>query len=229
MALKLLNPGLRPLGQFDYDDDAPALVGGEYVEIQADNLGAAEGYAADVGAMVGGVGAAGLWARSTGIANFATSSRTAGRTGGLADEGSTEYGTLFGDIIGGNAGRMTQFGTAGGSVVVGPDTDTASGKVTVFAQEGLYGVTTDAGGDTTGDGASDLVGAATNAQLQASDGNGGGADRLGGLTTAAEGQRVAIYVSAVSDTSLVSTTARAVGDAAIVEYHAVFYVGNASA
>jgi len=226
MALKLLNPGLRPLGQFDYDDDAPALVGGEYVEIQADNLAAAEGYAADVGALVGGGGAL---TGATGIVNFATSSRTAGNFGGLADEGSTEYGTLFGDIIGGNAGRMTQFGTAGGSVVVGPDTDTASGKVTVFAQEGLYGVTTDAGGDSGGAGASDLVGLAANTPLQASDGNGGGADRLGGLTNAAEGQRVAIYVSAVSDTSLVSTTARAVGDAAITEYHAVFYVGNASA
>jgi hypothetical protein len=221
MALKLLNPGLRPLGQFDLDDDAPAaLVGGEYVELQADNVAAVEGYAADVGALVGADG---------GIVNFTPASRTAVRFGGLADEGGAEYGTLFGDIIGGNAGRMTQFGTAGGSVVVGPDTDTASGKVTVWAQEGLYGVTADAGGDNAGAGASDLIGLAANDQLQASNGDGGGADRLGGLTDAAEGQRVAIYVSAVSDTSLVSTTARAVGDAAITEHHAIFYVGNASA
>ncbi len=220
MALKLLNPGLRPLGQFDLNDGAAALVGGEYVELQADNVAAVEGYAADVGALVGADG---------GIANFTPASRTAARFGGLADDGSTEYGTLFGDIIGGNAGRMTQFGTAGGSVVVGPDTDTASGKVTVWVQEGLYGVTTDAGGDNAGAGVSDLIGLGVNDQLQASDGDGGGVDRLGGLTDAAEGQRVAIYVSAVSDTSLVSTTARAVGDAAITEYHAIFYVGNASA
>lgn len=228
MALKLLNPGLRPLGQFDYDDDAPALVGGEYVEIQGDNtvVSGAEGYAADVGALVGG---GGVVTGASGIVNFAPSSRTAGRFGGLADEGRTEYGTLFGDIIGGNTGRMTQFGTAGGSVVVGPDTDTASGKVTVFAQEGLYGVTTNAGGDTTGDGAIDLVGLASNTALQASNGDGGGADRLGGLTDVVEGDRVAIYVSAVNDTSLVSTTARAVGDAAITEYHAVFFTGNAQA
>jgi hypothetical protein len=221
MALKLLNPGLRPLGQFDLDDGAAALVGGEYVELQVDNVAAVEGYAADVGALVGADG---------GIVNFTPASRTAARFGGLADEGGAEYGTLFGDIIGGNAGRMTQFGTAGGSVVVGPDTDTASGKVTVWAQEGLYGVTADAGGAAGGGATTELAAViAVNTPIQASNGDGGGVDRLGGLITTVENARVGIYVSAVSDTSLVSTTARAVGDAAINEYHAIFYVGNASA
>jgi len=225
MALKLLNPGLRPLGQFDLDDDAPAaLVGGEYVELQTDNLAAVEGYAADVGALVGADGS---------IVNFTPATRTAVRFGGLADEGGSEYGTLFGEIIGGNTGRMTQFGTAGGSVVVGPDTDTASGKVTVWAQEGLYGVTADAGGDPGAAGASDLdaLDIVTNDQIHASTGLAvSDFDRLGGLTiNNGQGDRVGIYVSTVSDTSLVSTTARAVGDAAILEYHAIFYVGNASA
>ena len=223
MALKLLNPGLRPLGQFDLDDDAAALVGGEYVELQVDNVAAVEGYAADVGALVGADG---------GIVNFTPASRTAARFGGLADEGGAEYGTLFGDIIGGNAGAMTQFGTAGGSVVVGPDTNTASGKVTVWAQEGLYGVTADAGGDPGAAGASDLdsLVIATNDQIHASTGVAvSDFDRLGGLTINNVQDRVGIYVSTVSDTSLVSTTARAVGDAAALEYHAIFYVGNASA
>jgi len=224
MALKLLNPGLRPLGQFDLNDDAAALVGGEYVELQVDNVAAVEGYAADVGALVGADG---------GIVNFTPATRTAARFGGLADEGGAEYGTLFGDIIGGNAGRMTQFGTAGGSVVVGPDTDTASGKVTVWAQEGLYGVTADAGGDPGAAAASDLdsLVIGVNDPIHASTGVAvSDFDRLGGLTVdAGEGDRVGIYVSTVSDTSLVSTTARAVGDAAVLECHAIFYVGNASA
>ena len=34
MALVLLNPGLRPLGQFDMEDDnATNMSGGEYVEL----------------------------------------------------------------------------------------------------------------------------------------------------------------------------------------------------
>jgi len=52
MALILLNPGLRPLGQFDFkDDDSENVTGGEIAKIvtlsSADS--ATEAYAADVG------------------------------------------------------------------------------------------------------------------------------------------------------------------------------------
>lgn len=202
MALKLLNPGLRPLGMFDLDDDdAGALVGGEYVELKTDGF-AAEAYAADVPGLQD----------NAGMVNFARDSRTAGNLGGLADEGTSEYGTLFGEIVGSNAGRAT---SQSGAVVVGPSTDRASGKVTVFAQAGLYGVTdqTDA-----------LDTATANAPLH-------GTATTGLLTTAAggNGDELAIYVGAMSDTSLVSTTNTAVGLAAATEYHAVFFVGNAAA
>ena len=198
MALKLLNPGLRPLGQFDLHDGV-VITGGEYVELA--DFGAAEGYAADVGAMVSPIA-------GTTPAFDLVGARTPGRLGGLSDDGVAEYGTHFGSVIGGNAGAMTQFGNAGGSILVGPRTTVASGKVTVWAAPGLYGVTQVAGA------------VAANLQL-----DGGAA----GILTVGGGNRVATYVSAVADTSLVSTTARAVGDAAVTEYHAVFYTGNAQA
>lgn len=200
MALKLLNPGLRPLGMFDLDDDdAGALVGGEYVELKADGF-AAEAYAADVPGLQD----------SAGMVNFARAARTAGNLGGLADEGTSEYGTLFGELIGSNTGRAT---SQSGAVVVGPSTDRASGKVTVFAQTGLYGVT---------DQDATLDAATANAPLSAAAGT-------GLLTTAVSGHELGIYVGAMSDTSLVSTTNTAVGLAAATEYHAVFFAGNGAA
>lgn len=210
MALKLLNPGLRPLGMFDLADaDQGNLVGGEYVELAAfSTTGAYEGYAADVESLSSGA------SLTNNIVQFSRGSRTAGRLGGLADEGGDEYGTLFGSLVGQNAGRSTQFGTVNGAVVLGPTTDQGSGKVTVWAQAGLYGVT-----DGTG---SELTAAATNAVLSA---NG----TTGLLQTTGAGHDVAIYVGEMTDTSLVSTTSSAAGGTATTEYHAVFYVGNAAA
>ena len=212
MALKLLQPSTRPLGQFDLeDDDAGQILGGEYVELVA-VTDPAEGYAADVGA-VGGTAFGGT-------VNFARGVRTSGGDpllGGLADEGGAEYGTLFGSLIGSTAGRQTQFGLVGGAVVVGPTTDRASGKVTVWAQAGLYGIA--------GAAATYITSAVVNDRLEAR--ATGGADP-GHLTTAnvAGCAQVAIYVAPVSDSSLVSTTSTAVGAAAVTEYHAVFYLGN---
>jgi hypothetical protein len=210
MALKLLNPGLRPLGMFDLDDlDAGALQGGEYVELKQEAAVGAEGYAADVEAL----------ADADGIVNFVRSSRAAGAIsnplGGLADEGDAgDYGTLFGQLIGSNAGRAT---TVSGAVVLGPETDRASGKVTVWAQAGLYGVTD--GADTLGTADPD-----TNASLGAMVTTG----LLDAIATTGNSQ-VAIYIGAMADTSLVSTSSVAAGGAAQTEYHAVFYLGNAQA
>ena len=203
MALKLLNPGLRPLGMFDLDDsDAGALQGGEYVELQAMGVIATEGYAADVEALTD----------SAGLVHFTLpdGGRTAGRLGGLADEGDAgDYGTLFGQLIGSNAGRAT---TVSGAVVLGPETDRASGKVTVWAQAGLYGVT---------DSADTLSGSSANDPLNAT---------AAGLLTAAggTGHELGIYVGSMADTSLVSTSSVAIGGAAQTEYHTVWYAGNAA-
>tara|TARA_A200000159_G_C7329249_1_gene342275 strand:+ start:1016 stop:1639 length:624 start_codon:yes stop_codon:yes gene_type:complete len=202
MALKLLNPGLRPLGMFDLDDaDATNLVGGEYVELQTDD-NTVEAYAADAGQLLDG---------DDSIVSFARGSRTAGSLGGLADDGVAGYGTLFGEMIGSTAGQAT---SQSGAVVIGPQTNAGSGKVTVFATAGLYGVT-----DGTG---TELPAAAANAVLSA---NG----TTGLLQTTGAGDDVAIHVGAMSDTSLVSTTNAAAGLASATEYFAVFYLGNSAA
>jgi hypothetical protein len=220
MSLKLLNPGLRPLGTFDLEDantGANALEGGEYVELTAAAGPGAEGYAADVGA-VGPMdpgGAGGLLDPQP--LNFAPTSRTAGALGGLADEGVAEYGTLFGSLIGQSAGRSTAFGVVNGAVVIGPESSAGSGKVTVWAQSGLYGVN-----GTPGSGFDANLLAVANAAVQA-DGNG---DLQ--VSGAGVGGELGIYVGRVVDPSLVSTTNAAAGVAATNEYHAIWYAGNAA-
>lgn len=200
MALKLLNPGLRPLGMFDLEDaDAGTVVGGEFCQLQSMAVDDAEAYAADVGQ---------LSDTDTGV-NFTRARRVNGRLGGLADEGRDEYGTLFGNLIGSNAGRAT---SESGAVVIGPSTDRASGKVTVWAQQGLYGVT-----DQQDD---ELTALQANAAVHSTAGSG----LLG--NAAQGGAQVGIYVGAMTDTSLVSTTNAAAGLAAATEYHAVFFQGN---
>ena len=119
MGLKLLQPSLRPLGQFDLlDDDLDVLEGGKYVEIA--DLGtdsATEGYAADVGD-VGPIGIAPGGTLGDAFASLAFGLTTkfgtaanAPALGGLADDGTTGYGTLYGTVIGGTAGQGTGLGT----------------------------------------------------------------------------------------------------------------------
>jgi hypothetical protein len=213
MALKLLNPGLRPLGTFDLDDgDAASLTGGEYVELQADAASGADGYAADVGS-VGPMGpdsspallAPVLW-------NFGLSACTSESIGGLADEGIDDYGTLFGSLIGSNAGRAT---SQSGAVTIGPASNRASGKVTVWHQAGLYGVNgtaaTGQGTSSTGLDSLSTVNAAVGADTSGLLGAGlGGGDALG------------VFAGRVTDSSLVSTTNQAAGLAVATEYYAVY-------
>ena len=205
MALKLLNPGLRPLGMFDLlDADADQLVGGEYVQLaEADPL--VEGYAADVGQLTETDGNTVLFGRS---------SRTAASLGGLADEGIDEYGTLFGSLIGHNTGRAT---TQSGAVVIGPETNRGSGKVTVWAQPGLYGVNGQAGDPAD----SELAGMSANDEVAATNNT--------GLLGTGNVDQVGTYVGAMTDSSLVSTTNAAAGLDAETEYHAIWFLGNAQA
>ena len=97
--------------------------------------------------------------------------------------------------------------------MLGPSTDRASGKVTVWATPGLYGVNEQT---------ASLDSADINVALD-TDGDGLLQDAGPGPVA----NQVAIYVGAVTDSSLVSTTAAAAGETSGVEYHAVFYVGNA--
>lgn len=211
MALKLLHPGLRPLGQFDlHTTDVGKIVGGEYVEMQS--VANTENAAADV-YQYGDPSTPGN------IVNFTRKSREIPNVGGLADEGGKEYGTLSGDLVGGTAGRQTQFGASGGAVILGPTTDRASGKVTVWAQTGLYGIG--------GSGAAFITGAATNTPLYGRPTSGSNPGLLDPSAAAPlTSSWVATMVGSMSDSSLVSTSRRAVGASPEVEYYAVFYVGT---
>ena len=215
MALKLLQPGLQPTGQFDLVDGT-TLAGGEWVN--AATAGGSELAAADV-TQVGPLSAG---TTALAFAPGAKSAPVAGPPavqvfGGLADDGTTGYGTSFGTVIGAAVGKGTGFGTLStiGVVTVGPQTTNGSGKVTVWHAPGLYGVS---GAPATAGAVAPLRDLAVNAQVYSST-----AGYLGGstMTTAGTGT-VGIALGAVRDSSLVSTTATAAGESAQTEFYALY-------
>lgn len=237
MGLKLLQPSLRPLGQFDVkDDDLDSIQGGKYVELE--DAGATEGYAADVG-QVGPLASAAGPTKAFEAMTFALESRTDGNMGGLADDGTTGYGTLYGTVIGGTAGQGTGLGSqpTKGVVTVGPTSALASGKVTVWHAAGLYGV--DSAGlaqatTNSPDTSPALIDTslALNSVITAIDS--AHTDRGSLLSSDANAtDQIAIYVGSVTDSSLVSTSERAVTSGLFTstdrEYFAIYYLGLAKA
>lgn len=134
MALKLLQPGVQPLGQFDgLDTEVLTLMGGEVVTFKSVLATAATDKAAyDVFD-----GYVNSLKRTVVTRNVATTARPLM----LADDGITGYGTLFGSVVGGTVGQNVS-GTA-----LGPHTATGSGKVTLWDKPGLYAVSLDAACD----------------------------------------------------------------------------------
>ena len=203
MALKLLQPGFVPLGQFDYEDD-DTILGGYHVVAEAQAL--TDGYAADVKS------------QSTPRCQFAVAASAANQLAGLADDGSTAagsagYGTLFGTAIGGVAGQGTGQGTltSRGATVIGPATAFASGKVTVWTQEGLYGVSSDS---------------LTTASLSTV-GTAVEAGAAGILAAVSSNVRVGVSLGVATDTSLVSTSNAAAGSTVSqTEYYAIYWAGG---
>lgn len=133
MALKLLQPGIQPLGQFDaLDSQVTSPLGGEvagftYVSISAGTDDAAadvdDGYVAPADTRPA-----------------TTTTLTSGmRPLFLVDEGTSGYGTLFGEVVGAAVGKTVTGGTS-----LGPHTATGSGKWTLWDKPGLYAVTLDA-------------------------------------------------------------------------------------
>ncbi len=135
MALKLLQPGLFPLGQFDVLDGTTVL-GGEVVGLKsilntvATDLAAADSYDGYVHTEKRSV-----------VTKALTNNPTDGYTRPLmlADDGVAGYGTLLGSVVGGTVGNIVT-----GGAVVGPHTATGSGKLTLWANPGLYAVSLDA-------------------------------------------------------------------------------------
>ena len=222
MGLKLLQPGLRPMGQFDLDDDATAanITGGELMTFAGAFAGTG---AADIGNGTPSVEVG----FSTTEGTDATEATGTGdkQLGFLADEGIRGYGTLLGSAIGATAGLTTQHGAAGGAVVIGPRSGLASGKVTLHHAPGLYGFSAPVDGSTTAvGGSSDCwknggTGPATAVNLGMST-----TDGKWNVQTAKD-QCHCVMVGPVTDSSLVSTSNAAAGESAVNEYHAMYYLG----
>jgi hypothetical protein len=134
MALILLNAGREPLGEFDgLDSQYLNFKGGEVCTWTAVTLGA-DLASADVNDD-GYVGVSPMQRPAVTYTLTATSAPLF-----LADDGnSPNYGTLFGQVVGGVAGQI-----ATGGAILGPPTATGSGKITLWDKQGLYGVTLDA-------------------------------------------------------------------------------------
>lgn len=133
MALKPLQPGGLPLGQFDgLDSEFLTLKGGEVVTFKSVSLATLDKGAADV---FDGYANGNTVAKRTVVTKTLASGN---RPLMLADEGIAGYGTLFGSVVGGTVGQLTN------GAVVGPSTATGSGKVTCWDKPGLYAVSLDA-------------------------------------------------------------------------------------
>lgn len=136
MALKPLQGGKEPLGQFDGLDT-------EYLTLKGGEVGTFTKATADKTAfdqLDGYVTAGGRVAVTKTLASGA-------RPLMLLDEGTVGYGTMFGTALGGAVGQIVPNPSnpaATGGLVIGPSTAYGSGKVTCWDKPGLYAVTLDA-------------------------------------------------------------------------------------
>lgn len=139
MALFPYQSGIQPLGQFDMVDTfltgANVVMGGEVgtLTTASKTVSAAEKAAYDV--LDGYVAPAISGLRTALTKTIATA---AVRPLWLLDDGTTGYGTLFGQVIGTPVGLLTT-GTN-----IGPHTAAGSGKVTAWDKPGIYAISMDA-------------------------------------------------------------------------------------
>ena len=160
MALKLLQPGIQPLGQFDgLDIDVLTMKGGEVVSFTQVTTAGQPGVTTpglDQGAydvFDGYVNESGTLKRAAvtrlwdGTHLPSSGNYTAGLGGRplmLSDEGILGYGTLFGAVVGGTVGQQVNGPYSYTGAVLGPHTATGSGKTTCWDKPGLYAVSLDA-------------------------------------------------------------------------------------
>jgi|HubBroStandDraft_5_1064220.scaffolds.fasta_scaffold18640_1 hypothetical protein len=160
MALKLLQPGIQPLGQFDgLDVDVLTLKGGEVVSFGQTVTAGQPGVTtpgldhAAYDVFDGYVNEGGLFYRPVVTrlwdgTHLPTTGNYAATVGGrplmLSDEGILGYGTLFGAVVGGTVGQQVNGPTTFTGALLGPHTATGSGKCTCWDKPGLYAVSLDA-------------------------------------------------------------------------------------
>jgi hypothetical protein len=148
MSLKLLQPGIQPLGQFDVvDSELASFKGGEVCTFKYVTTNSQPG-----------VTTSGLDQAAYDVfdgyvnngTNFVRPAVTKTFTSGstrplfLSDDGILGYGTLFGAIVGGTVGQQVNGPNSYTGAVLGPHTSTGSGKMTLWDKPGLYAVSLDA-------------------------------------------------------------------------------------
>ena len=227
MALFILQPGIQPLGQFDVlDTDASSIVGGMIgtwsveprynTSTETAKEDVFDGYASPY--ISENITTA--YRPVIRIANNTTLDESKAMY--LMDEGTANYGTLFGSII----GMYNPSGTG-----VGPNTMTGSGKVTLWDKAGMYAVTfeacysnknvtngaLEAGQDTPlpGDTLYRHVADGKICRLATATDNGG---------TAAN-NKIATYVEHASKGALVTTPAKLVGATEVFDRIVISYFG----
>jgi hypothetical protein len=149
MALKLKQPGIQPLGQFDgYDADYLSILGGEIGRWVAVPYVFPATLTSDKAAADAFDGYSGtpLHFRPV-VSHTLTATSSTYRPLFLLDEGTIGYGTMFGTVVGGVVGQTvpnpSNLGATAG-LVLGPHTAYGSGKVTLWDKPGLYATTLDA-------------------------------------------------------------------------------------
>jgi hypothetical protein len=148
MSLKLLQPGVNPLGQFDgYDSDVLTYKGGEICTFISVPTSGQPGVTAP-GFDKAAYDAFDGYVNPSSVAKRAVVTHTnltgAQRPLMLADEGIVGYGTLFGSVVGGTVGQQVNGPNSFTGAILGPHTATGSGKVTCWEKPGLYAVSLDA-------------------------------------------------------------------------------------
>jgi hypothetical protein len=154
MALKLLQPGIQPLGQFDgLDSDVLTLKGGEVVSFAQVTTSGQPGVTtsgldqAAYDVFDGYVNSSGTFKRPAVTRKWDTTTTLVPGTTFplmLSDDGIAGYGTLFGSVVGGAVGQQVNGPTTFTGAILGPHTSTGSGKTTCWDKPGLYAVSLDA-------------------------------------------------------------------------------------
>lgn len=202
MALFILQPGIEPVGQFDFlDNDLSSVLGGELGTLdEATRTNTASEKAAED--VRDGYVADGSSAATRPVLRLADEVSETRKLFYLLDDGQANYGTLFGELIGTPVGLATT--PASGGSQLGPHTAAASGKVTAWSKPGLYAVSTDA----LADALSDLTDTPLPGDLLYREAG------TGKITSLADtGDKVGMYVEHANDGSLVTTPNRLVGAA----------------
>ncbi len=221
MALYILNPGLQPLGLFDFlDADMSALQGGLIgaLDEAARVNGLTEKAAADVfDGYVADLVDVGTPAASRPVLRLADTSSEPNNLFYLLDDGTTGYGTMFGTLIGNPVGLSTT--VASGGVALGPSSAQGSGKATAWDKAGLYAVSTDVL-------AADVLGGA-NLNDTPLPGEllyrGSTSAKLTRATTSSD--KIALFVELTSSGSLVTTPGKLVGAAEAFDRIVIQYLG----